>query len=237
MAFLPDICRYFINFEMINAIIFDMDGLLVDTEPLWQEAELKCFREAGMDLTHQMLKETTGLRINEVVEFRLIQFKKNGIDAIALQNKIMDDLIILLKERSVEMKGMRGALETAKKSGKKTALASSSNLVLIDFIVDKFGIRQFFDVIHSAEFESKGKPDPAVFLTTAKLLGVPPENCLVLEDSVNGFKAAKAAGMKTIAIPEPGDKNHPAFAEADFLLESLEDFNDEMLEKIENNFN
>lgn len=105
------------------------------------------------------------------------------------------------------------------------AIASSSELKVISVVVDKLGIRNYIKVICSAEHEQFGKPNPAVYLTTAKKLGIKPENCLVFEDSPNGVLAAKAANMKCIAIPSMQVKKDPRFDLADKILDSLTKFN------------
>ena len=102
-------------------------------------------------------------------------------------------------------------------------MASSSQYRLIDAALAHFGLRDRFELVHSAEDEEYGKPHPAVFLTAAAKLGAPPRRCLVWEDAPAGVLAAKASSMTCIAVPEPGEEDHPAFGLADLVVGSLLD--------------
>ena len=104
--------------------------------------------------------------------------------------------------------------------------------MIIDAVLDTFGLRSAFEVIHSAEEEAHGKPEPDVYFTTAHKLGVAPAECLAVEDSPNGVLAAKAAGMKCIAVPEPVLRNHPDLARADAILRSLTEIDAELLSRL-----
>lgn len=103
------------------------------------------------------------------------------------------------------------------------AVASSSSPEIIDAVLSKLQLEQHMALTHSAVYEEFGKPHPAVFLNTAKKLAVSPSHCLVFEDSVNGVRAAKAAGMLCVAVPEPVSLQEPAFQEADLTIASLVD--------------
>jgi sugar-phosphatase len=104
---------------------------------------------------------------------------------------------------------------------------------LIDAVVDKFGIRNYFEILQSAESERYGKPHPGVFLTAAERLGVEPTACLVFEDSLAGLIAGKAARMKVVAVPAPHDVGQPGFAIADLKLRSLRQFGAEELARLQ----
>ena len=121
------------------------------------------------------------------------------------------------------MTGVHASLDFFKQQKIKMAVASSSAMRLIKATVKKLKIESYFDLLVSAEHELYGKPHPAVFLRTAEMLGVRPENCLVLEDSFNGLLAAKAAKMKCAIVPYPEDFNNPRFIIADWKLKSLEE--------------
>jgi beta-phosphoglucomutase-like phosphatase (HAD superfamily) len=120
----------------------------------------------------------------------------------------------------------KGALEVVtlcKSLGLPIAIASSSSLTIIDAVVTKLGIKNDFKIIHSAEAEALGKPDPAVYLKTAKLLELAPANCLVFEDSISGVRSAKAAGMCCIAVPEEERRADKQYVIADLIVDSLLD--------------
>jgi sugar-phosphatase len=120
------------------------------------------------------------------------------------------------------MKGVIASLQMLRANGYKTGLASSSPLHMIEALVRYFDLEKYFDVITSADAVALGKPHPAVFLHCAGLLGVMPHECMVLEDSVNGMIAGKAARMKVVVVPDPVHFDDPRFALADARLSSLE---------------
>lgn len=203
----------------MRAAIFDMDGLLIDSEPLWRLSEIEVFGTVGLELTDEQCKETTGLRIDEVVAVRHAQQPWSEPSCEVITARIVDRLIELVRERGEPLPGAREAIARCQEQGLALALASSSPRRIIDATLERLELS--FPVIASAEDDRYGKPHPAVFLRTAELLGVPPTECLVFEDSVNGVIAAKAARMTVIAVPEHPD---PRFAIADRVLDSLLDY-------------
>lgn len=208
----------------LEAAIFDMDGLLVDSEPLWHEAEITVFGRYGVALSAELCRTTKGMFVGEVARHWHRRTPWEGPDPDDVAAEIVDAMAVLLAERVVLKPGARAAIDACAARLGRLAVASSSSLRLIEVVLDRFGLRDAFAVVHSAEFEPAGKPDPAVFLTTAALLGVAPAACVVFEDSPAGVAAALAAGMRCVAVPEPdaaGDR--AAFAAADAVLGSLED--------------
>lgn len=216
----------------MRAIFFDMDGLLIDSEPLWHEAEVYGFGLAGLRLSPEQCLETTGLRVDEVVRFRYAQRPWTSPDQEAVTAAIVERLVDLVHAEGILKPGVAQALDRARASGGRIALASSSPYVIIDAVLDTFGLRSAFEVIHSAEEEARGKPEPDVYLTAARKLGVDPAACVALEDSPNGVLAAKAAGMKCIAVPEPALRNDPRLARADAILGSLFEFDAALLDRL-----
>jgi mannitol-1-/sugar-/sorbitol-6-/2-deoxyglucose-6-phosphatase len=217
---------------MLRAIFFDMDGLLIDSEPLWHEAEIHGFGLAGLRLTTEQCLETTGLRVDEVVRFRYAETPWEAPSQEVVTAAIVERLVALVHEKGVLKPGVPEALDFARRSGLRMALASSSPYVIIDAVLDTFGLRSAFEVIHSAEEETRGKPEPDVYLTAARKLGVDPADSLALEDSPNGVLAAKAAGMKCIAVPEPVHRHDPRLARADAVIDGLEEFDADLLKRL-----
>jgi len=215
-----------------RAILFDMDGLLIDSEPLWHEAEIHGFGLAGLRLTPEQCLETTGLRVDEVVQFRHAQQPWDAPGQDVITEAIVERLVALVHTKGVLKPGVAEALACAQGFGARVALASSSPYVIIDAVLDTFGLRPAFEVIHSAEEEVRGKPEPDVYLTAARKLGVDPAACMALEDSPNGVLAAKAAGMRCIAVPEPVLRDDPRLARADVILESLLEFDAALLNRL-----
>ena len=214
---------------MINTVLFDMDGLLLDTEPLWGESMLRIAQKHKIPITAKRFKETTGLRIYEVTDHWAIHYPWEGKSSKEVAEEILDDIIASSKQHGTVLKGVEAALILLKKHHYKVGLASSSPKHMIDALVDHFDIRKYFDEITSADAVELGKPHPAVFLHCAAALASKPNQCVVLEDSVNGMIAGKAARMKVIVVPDDLHYDDPRFALADAKLKSLEDFDLDML--------
>lgn len=213
----------------MRAAIFDMDGLLIDSEPLWREAEVNVFGAVGVPLTEDMCRETTGLRHDAVVRYWHARYPWNKPGLDELTRRLLEAAQALIVERGELMAGAQQAIQAVHQQDLQLAIASSSPRSLIDAVVQKFDLARFFSVLHSAEDENAGKPDPAVYLSTMSLLGVAPQDCFALEDSVSGIRAAKAAGAMVIAVPDPAIADDPGFAEADIVLSSLEAFSIDLI--------
>jgi len=212
----------------ISAVIFDMDGLIIDSEPLWKIAEIETFKKVGFDFTIEMCALTTGMRIDEVVKFWRKKLKWQNFTNIEIVDKIQNKMIQLIQENAKLLPGVIESLNLLKANDVLIALASSSSMSLINATVDTLKIREFFNIIHSAENEIAGKPNPAVFLSTAKMLKVQPNKCLVLEDSKAGMNAGINASMRTIVIPEFGTS--PKWANNAFKrLKTMLEFNLDLL--------
>lgn len=218
--------------SVIKAVIFDMDGLLIDSEPLWQEAEIAVFLKVGMKLTVENCKETVGMRTDEVVDYWHRRRPWKGMSQKDMTEGITTKVIELIMEKGKLKPGAERALSFTRDQGTRIALASSSNYRIIHSVLGKFNFAEDFEVIHSAQEEEYGKPHPAVYLTTSRKLGLPPESCLAIEDSLMGVIAAKAARMPCLAVPETDDRR---FVLADMQLTSLEELNVEVWNKISSN--
>lgn len=218
---------------MIKAVIFDMDGLLIDSEPLWREAEIEIFTKLGVPLTNEKTFETLGFRVDETVEHWFSRYPWKGSSKKEIEKKIIKRAVELIKERGIARKGAKEVINFFINKQIPIAIASSSPGEIIDAVLDKISIRKYVNVIHSAENESHGKPHPGVYITTSTKLNVHPEYCLVFEDSPNGVLAAKAAKMKCIAVPDETVKDNKIFNIADMTINSLEDFQLEHLKNFD----
>lgn len=213
----------------MRSVIFDMDGLLIDSEPLWREAEIAVFESVGLRLTQELCRETTGLRVDEVVRYWHARAPWTGPSCERVTERLLDAAQCLIVEHGSLMDGAGEIIAELHAQGATLAIASSSPMRLIKAVVEKFAIEHYFSVLHSAEQEIAGKPDPAVYRTTMSLLGVYPYQCVAFEDSLSGVRAAKAAGAMVIAVPAPEDVFDPGLAVADVILTSLKDFSLELI--------
>ncbi|MES2702170.1 MAG: hexitol phosphatase HxpB [Bacteroidota bacterium] len=206
---------------MINTVLFDMDGLLLDTEPLWGVSMLRVAEKHKIPITSERFKDTTGLRIYEVTDHWSLHFPWEGKTSREVAEEILEDIIAASKVHGTVMAGVPEALELLKANNFKIGLASSSPKHMIDQLVSHFHLTRYFDCITSADAVDYGKPHPAVFLHCAEMLGAKHNECLVLEDSVNGMIAGKAARMKVIVVPDEVHFADPRFTLADAKLKSL----------------
>lgn len=214
----------------MKTIIFDMDGILINSEPLWKIAEIEAFAKVGLDTKATDFAESVGLRIDEVVQIWHDKIKWSNKTVKEVEEDIVNIVIREVYSQGKEMEGVTELLEILKLKGFKIGLATSSYQSIIDAVLDKLNIGHFFDIVHSAEHEKFGKPHPAVFMTTADLLGVKYSDCLVFEDSLNGVISAKSARMKVIAVPEKCNGSNPKLIVADLILNSLAEFDVESID-------
>ncbi len=205
-----------------------MDGLLIDSEILWHEAEVEIFGALGVPLGSAQDRSTKGLFVAEVVEYWFGRYPWSG----PTKSQVVDQLLMrvgdLVESTGRLLPGATRAIDLASRRG-PVALASSTPMALIERCLAHFDLRDRFVSLHSAEFEPYGKPHPGVFLSAAASLGVAPDRCLVVEDSAAGVVAAKSARMTVVAVPTPSDRQMAAFGLADLVLASLEAWDDEWL--------
>jgi HAD superfamily hydrolase (TIGR01509 family) len=196
----------------LEATLFDMDGLLIDSEILWHKAEVEIFSQLDVPMTSTDERSTKGVFVNEVVTYWYDRHPWSTPSPDEVVRMLLDRVGELVESEGRMMPGAVHALD----------LASATPLALIERCLEHFALRDRFVSLHSAQFEPFGKPHPGVFLTAAASLGVAPSRCLVFEDSSAGVLAAKAASMTVVAVPTPEDRERPEFLLADLVLGSLE---------------
>lgn len=186
--------------EALEAVIFDMDGVLVDSEPLHFEAYKSLIGSFGGDYDEEFNSRFLGRRDIEIAPIVIETFSlpHGPEEFVRAKDSIFYELITT---RACALPGVHDALKAANQLGLKTAIASSSKMTTIELIVDTLDIRSFFSHLISGDHVERGKPEPDIFLLAAEKLTVAPAHCLVIEDTEHGVKAAKSAGMHCIAIP------------------------------------
>ena len=216
----------------INTAIFDMDGLLIDSEPLWEEAGAELLKEFNINLTPEQYHSSTGLRTKEWVTHWFNYFAIDGKYTDAAVENIIKKSIEKIDAHGIAMPGVPDIFLLLKEAGIKMGLATSSPLSLVDIVVDKLGIRKYLKTLTSAEGLPYGKPHPEVYINCAAEMGVAPTQCFCFEDSFNGMIAVKAARMKCIVVPAPALYNLERWGTADIKLNSLLNFDIDTLNKI-----
>lgn len=208
--------------EAVQAAIFDMDGLLVDSERYWRAVEIEVLAGHGIDVAPLMGHGLTmGMRVDEVVAFWRTRLGFETPSDTELVEVIVAGVAGAIREGAVLMPGALEALELFESAGVRIGLATGSTAPVVDAVLERFGLAGRFEAICSAEQEHLGKPHPAVYLSAARALGVAAPLCVALEDSLNGVIAAKAARMRVIAVPDARVAGDERYSIADVRLGSL----------------
>jgi len=205
----------------IDAAIFDMDGLLIDSEPLWDAAKIRVFRSLGLELSADMCAETKGFRQADMVRYWYERHPWTGPTLLDVEREIVSVLCARIEQGVQSLPGVSRVLGELTARGLPLAVASSSPARVIHAVLGSLGIAPLFRVVRSAEAELKGKPAPDVYLAAARELGVEPQRCLAFEDSPAGLRSALAAGMRVVAVPAAADWLLPVFDGAWLKLPSL----------------
>jgi HAD superfamily hydrolase (TIGR01509 family) len=211
---------------MVKAILFDFDGVIVKSEPLHFKSFVELLKPLGIEFTEERwYGEFAGTGTKNIMT---VLFKENKINEnVEVWLKKRDDLFMEYAKRG-ELKlttGLLDFLKMLKSKGIKTTVSSSGDRGYIMFLIDNLGISKYFDAVISAQDITKNKPDPEIFLVSAKKLGFKPSECLVIEDSRSGVKAGKAAGMTVVCVESPAkiDCKYKIRDFAEFPVELLSD--------------
>jgi len=210
--------------SQFSAVIFDMDGLLVDSEPFWQQAEMQVFRTVGIELTLENCLETTGLPTKDVMNYWYQKQPWTGKSIEQVETEVLQTAADLIGANAEAMPGVYEVLEYCQANNLKVGLASASPMFMIEIVLNRLKVKHYFDFYHSATLEQRNKPFPDVYLAVAQKLGCQPQNCIVFEDSTNGIRAAKAAGCFVVAVPAHHEYDDPKFDIADRRIKSLREF-------------
>ena len=205
-----------------KALFFDMDGLLIDSEPIWRKVEMEVFAGVGLSLSEEDCACTTGLRIDEVCNYWKSRRDWGDPSAETLAQTIIEAMIKAVLREGTAMKGAISAVHAASNQGVPLALVTSSPLSLAEATLKKLDLQGAFTHVISAFELDYGKPHPGVYLKLIEKLGCPPMKCVAFEDSLNGVLAAKSGRLYCAAVPAAEDRLKPQFSIADCVLPSLE---------------
>lgn len=208
----------------LDTVIFDIDGLLVDSEPLWNEAASEVFRQYGVNLSEEQYNTTTGLRTREFVQWWFSHFQIGMEELAGAEKKIIERVLNKIEHKGKIMEGVPYIFDFFSHRQFRIGLATSSPPSLIELVVHMAGIGRYLQATASAESLAFGKPHPQVYLNCAASLGSQPTNCICFEDSFNGMISVKAARMKCVIIPHPSQAKMERWAAADLQLLSLSQF-------------
>ncbi|TDB82451.1 HAD family phosphatase [Micromonospora sp. KC721] len=202
----------------VRGVIFDLDGVLVDSEPNYFAAERRLLADHGVDFTVEMKRPYIGMSTREVIVDLVRRFGLPEPVDVLIERKNAHYLELASRATTVYPQTSR-LLTLLHERGYPVALASGSSPEVIEVVLNAAGLRKLFNVVVSADAVPRGKPAPDLFLAAANQLGVPPEGCVVLEDSAPGVRAALAAGMRCVAVPYlPDDPLDPVYRSADLLI-------------------
>jgi HAD superfamily hydrolase (TIGR01509 family) len=216
---------------MIKAVIFDMDGVMIDSEPLWEKTERILLGQKGMEYSPTYRDKIVGLNQSDSGSLLKETFNLPETVEEIITGRI--EILLGLYEKELELvPGLLPLLKELRESDFLLTLASSSPLRVINFVLDRFSLREFFSVVVSGEDTPFGKPHPDIYLHTAKRLGVEPDKCVAIEDSINGVKSAKRAGMFCIAVPDER-LNQKEFQIADLIVDGLDVISVKMIKNLD----
>lgn len=213
---------------MIEAVVFDMDGVLIESEEIWDSVRERYVREHGGRYDDEIQRAMMGMSSSEWSRYL---HETAGIDAPpeTINEQVVQLMLAAYRERLPLVDGAVAAVHRLAERF-PLAVASSSNRPLIDAVLDVSGLTGCFRTTVSSEEVALGKPAPDVYLEAARQLGVPPERCAAVEDSHGGIRSAKSAGMRVIAIPNPSyPPDADALAQADVVIRSLDELTPELV--------
>lgn len=209
---------------MIQAVFFDMDGLLIDSEHFWQQEEKRIFNDLGVPVTGEMQHKTYGWSTDQVIQHWYTYKPWSGMSFSEVKQEIYNRVEERIKKEGRPKEGVYEILHFFTQQNLPIGLISTSPLQLIHPVIEKLQLNNTFTLIHSCELEQYAKPHPAVYLTAAQKVKAEPSFCLVFEDSFVGLIAGLAARMKTVSVPDPKYNHETKYNIADLKINALHQF-------------
>jgi beta-phosphoglucomutase family hydrolase len=217
---------------MFKSVIFDMDGVITDSEPIHFEVEKKLFKDLGLAISDEEHRSFVGTVSREMWSHIKDKYKLNqSVEELVEieRTSYMDYLLSQEKERPIP--GVADLIEELYRNNVKLVVASSASVKNIEIVLKMFDLERFFETKVSGDEVKNGKPAPDIFLYAAKIIGTQPEECIIIEDSENGVEAAKSAGMKCIGFENPNSGKQD-LSSADMVINSFSDINYQKLQQI-----
>jgi len=206
---------------MIKAVLFDMDGLMFDTETAYSIVQTEMFKKRGKEFNNEIKRPLMGKRANEVIQ-RITEFwgtNERIEDVLQEQDKTLREVF---KNEVKKLDGLDDLISFLEKNNIRKCIGTSSRKFLVDILLEKYKFNDTFEFVVSGDMVTNGKPDPEIYNQCIVKLGLPASQCLVLEDSLHGIHAGIAAGCHTCAIPSEYTRDQD-FSGATLVAQTLGD--------------
>ncbi|WP_320166919.1 HAD-IA family hydrolase [Methylophaga sp.] len=207
----------------MQAVIFDMDGLLIDSEPFWKQAEKRVFSAIGVEITDALSAKTMGMTTREATEFWLehagLSLSQDSMEQV--ENDVIDEVASLTASQGQALPGVHNLLEQLKQHRLKIGLATNAPARLVPVVLERLDITAFFDNYVADDDVEQGKPHPAIYQLALQSINAKADHTLAFEDSVTGMTAAIGAGIRTVVVPSAANYHLPHYDAAVLKLESL----------------
>lgn len=214
-----------LNFNMIQTVIFDMDGVIVDTEPVHHFAYYQHFKELNIEVSDEMYRSFTGNSTRNIFQKLKSQFDlQEDVEDLILRKRHLFNEAFDLKEDLYLIEGVEELIKDLHANGIQLIVASSASNVTINRVFTRFNLHQYFTHIVSGEDFPKSKPHPAIFEHAASLSVAPKENCIVIEDSTNGIQAAVSAGIYCVGYDSFHSKDQD-LSKANIIIRHFNELN------------
>merc|ERR1740129_781692 len=226
--------RFSLQSVMCEAVIFDLDGTLTDSEVYWHKMEIEHFARVGHELTTAHCESTQGMRMDMIVQKYWDEkpWDESIVSREQLTNDIIDGVIRCQREKAVPTPGVHAAFDFVQSKNVQIGLATSSPIPLMEASLEGLGIKDKFDFTQSGAELENPKPAPDVYLLAAKGLDAEPSSCVAIEDTLTGVKSAKAAGMWCIAVPSQSGRDDEFTRYADVVIPSLKLLDESLWQKL-----